>query len=241
VANYFDTPVAERYDETSAAMFAPERIDPVVDVLHSLAGSGRALEFAIGTGRIALPLKRRGVDVAGVELSAAMVERLRAKPGGADIPVTIGDMTTARADGTFAVVYLVFNTIGNLTTQDAQVQCFANAAAHLEPGGTFVIETGLPDLQKLPPGDTVVPFELSEGHLGFDEYDVARQGLISHHFERRGEHWERSSIPFRYTWPAELDLMARLAGLRLRDRWGDWDRSPFTSASVKHVSVWEKG
>jgi SAM-dependent methyltransferase len=239
VTNYFDTPVAERYDETSAAMFAADRIDPVVDVLQALAGTGRALEFAIGTGRIAVPLKQRGVEVAGLELSAAMVEQLRAKPGGEDIAVTIGDMTTATADGTFAVAYLVFNTIGNLTTQDAQVQCFANAARHLAPGGTFVIETGLPQLQKLPPGDTVVPFDLSEGHLGFDEYDVASQGLISHHFEARDGHWERSSIPFRYTWPAELDLMARLAGMRLKARWSDWDRSPFTSASERHVSIWE--
>src|SRR3954454_207607 len=192
-------------------MFEAARIDPVVDVLAALAGDGRALEFAIGTGRIALPLRARGVEVAGLELSPPMVEQLRAKPGGDAIAVTIGDMTTARADGTFSVAYLVFNTIGNLTTQDAQVRCFANAAAHLEPGGAFVVETGLPQLQKLPPGDTVVPFDLSAEPLGFDEYDVANQGLVSHHFERRGEHYERSSIPFRYTWPAELDLMARLA------------------------------
>jgi SAM-dependent methyltransferase len=240
VTNYFDQPVAKRYDETSAAMFALARIDPVVDVLHALAGTGRALEFAIGTGRIALPLAQRGVEVAGIELSAAMVDELRAKPGGARIPVTIGDMTTARAEGTFTVAYLVFNTIGNLTTQDAQVQCFANAAAHLESGGAFVVETGLPQLQKLPPGETVVPFDLSAEHLGFDEYDVAQQGLVSHHFERRGEHYVRSSIPFRYTWPAELDLMARLAGMRLEHRWADWDRAPFTSASEKHVSVWRR-
>ena len=239
MTNHFDKPVAERYDETSAAMFRPERIEPVIDVLQELAGAGRALEFAIGTGRIALPLKQRGVEVAGLELSAAMVDVLCAKPGGADIPVTIGDMTTAKAEGTFTVAYLVFNTIGNLTTQDAQVQCFANAARHLEPGGTFVVETGLPQLQKLPPGDSVVPFGLSDEHLGFDEYDVAAQGLVSHHFERRGDQYARSSIPFRYTWPAELDLMARLAGMALKYRWSDWDRSPFTGASDKHVSVWE--
>jgi hypothetical protein len=238
---YFDAPVAARYDETSASMFTAEAIDPAVDVLAELAGTGgRALEFAIGTGRIALPLAARGVEVHGLELSNAMVEQLRAKPGGADIPVTIGDMSVAKADGVFSVAYLVFNTIGNLTTQDAQVACFANAAAHLQPGGGFVIEVGLPQLQRLPFGETARPFALTDTHLGFDEYDVARQGLISHHFELVDGHWERNSIPFRYVWPAELDLMARLAGMRLRDRWADWDRSPFTSSSEKHISVWLK-
>src|SRR5690349_779402 len=181
---YFDAPVAARYDETSASMFAAEAIDPVVAVLAALAGTGgRALEFAIGTGRIALPLAARGIEVHGLELSRAMVDQMRAKPGGQAIPVTIGDMSVARADGLFKVAYLVFNTIGNLTTQDAQVACFANAAAHLEPGGRFVIEVGVPELQRLPHGETVRPFALSDDHLGFDEYDVANQGLISHHFE----------------------------------------------------------
>ena len=166
---------------------------------------------------------------------------MRAKPGAQDIPVTIGDMATATVEGTFSLVYLVFNTIGNLTTQDAQVDCFANAAKHLQPGGRFVIETGLPQLQRLPPGETVRPFHLSETHLGFDEYDIANQGLISHHFELRDGHYEKSSVPFRYTWPAELDLMARLAGFALEHRWSDWDRTPFTSESEKHVSVWRKG
>jgi len=237
---YFDAAVAARYDETSAAMFAPAAIDPVVDVLAELAAGRRALEFAIGTGRVALALRARGVEVHGIELSNAMVEQLRAKPGGAQIRVTIGDMSTATADGSFGVVYLVFNTIGNLTTQEAQVACFANAAAHLEPGGTFVIEVGVPDLQRLPPGETVRPFALSDDHLGFDEYDLANQGLVSHHFERFDGRFERTSLPFRYVWPAELDLMARLAGLRLRDRWSDWDRAPFTGDSRKHVSVWAK-
>ena len=238
---HFDAAVAARYDETSASMFEAASIDPVVEVLHELADGGAALELAIGTGRIALPLQRRGTPVAGIELSNAMVQQLRAKPGAADIPVTIGDMATATVEGTFSLAYLVFNTIGNLTTQDAQVDCFANAAQHLRPGGRFVIETGLPQLQRLPPGETVRPFHLSETHLGFDEYDIANQGLISHHFELRDGHYEKSSVPFRYTWPSELDLMARLAGFALEHRWSDWDRTPFTSESEKHVSVWRKG
>jgi SAM-dependent methyltransferase len=233
---YFDASIAARYD----AGTDPEAIGPVIDVLAELAGDGRALEFAIGTGRIALPLAALGVEVHGLELSRAMVEQLRAKPGGAELPVTIGDMAQAKADGLFRLVFLVFNTIGNLTTQEAQVACFANAAAHLEPGGAFVIEVGLPELQRLPPGETVRPFQLEATHLGFDEYDVANQGLISHHFELVDGAWERNSLPFRYVWPAELDLMARLAGLRLEHRWNDWDRAPFTSESRKHVSVWRK-
>jgi hypothetical protein len=225
VTNYFDAPVAARYDETSAAMFAPGALDPAVDVLAAFAGAGgRALEFAIGTGRIALPLAARGIEVHGLELSQAMVDQLRAKPGGQGIPVTIGDMSVAKADGRFDVAYLVFNTIGNLTTQDAQVACFANAAAHLHDDGRFVIEVGVPELQRLPFGETVRPFALTDTHLGFDEYDVAGQGLISHHFERVDGRWERNSLPFRYVWPAELDLMARLAGMTLEHRWSDWDR-----------------
>ena len=238
--DFFDDPVAARYDETSAAMFAPAVVEPAVDLLAELAGDGRALELGIGTGRIALPLAGRGVSVAGIDLSAAMVERLRAKPGGDAIEVAIGDFATTRVPGEFTLVLLVFNTISNLTTQDAQVACFANAAAHLAPGGCFVIEVGTPDLQRLPPGETVHAFALEEHHLGFDEYDIARQGLTSHHFETIDGRLERHSIPFRYTWPAELDLMARLAGMRLRARWADWGREPFTSDSRKHVSVWEK-
>ncbi len=238
---HFDAAVAARYDETSASMFEPAAIDPVVAVLHELADGGHALELAIGTGRIALPLASNGTPVAGIELSNAMVEQLRRKPGGEDVPVTIGDMSTATAEGTFSLAYLVFNTIGNLTTQDAQVDCFANAARHLRPHGRFVIETEVPLLQRLPPGEIARPFDLSEEHFGFDEYDVAHQGLISHHFELRDGHYEKSSVPFRYTWPAELDLMARLAGMRLEHRWSDWDRTPFTGESEKHVSVWRKG
>jgi SAM-dependent methyltransferase len=237
---YFDERVAARYDESSAEMFDPATVDPVVDLLVELAGSGRALELGIGTGRIALPLAQKGVPVHGIELSKAMAARLHAKPGGEDIGVTIGDFATTTVEGTFSVAYLVFNTILNLTTQAAQVACFRNVAAHLEPRGCFVIEVGVPALQELPPGETIRAFHVSENRWGFDEYDVARQGLISHHFEIVDGRAERLSIPFRYVWPSELDLMAQLAGMRLRDRWSGWKREPFTSDSHKHVSVWEK-
>jgi SAM-dependent methyltransferase len=237
---YFDERVAARYDESSAEMFDAAVVDPVVEFLVALAGRGRALELGIGTGRIALPLAQRGVRVHGIELSKAMVARLRAKPGGEDIGVTIGDFATTPVDETFAVAYLVFNTIMNLTTQAAQVACFRNVAAHLEPGGCFVVEVGVPDLQRLPPGETVRAFHVSEDRWGFDEYDVARQGLVSHHFETVEGRIERVSMPFRYAWPAELDLMAQLAGMELRERWSGWKREPFTSDSRAHVSVWEK-
>jgi len=237
--DYFGDGVAERYDESSADMFDPAVVDPVVDFLVELAGSGRALELGIGTGRIALPLARRGVPVHGIELSKAMVARLRAKPGGEDIEVTIGDFATSIVEGSFSIAYLVFNTINNLTTQDGQVACFQNVAAHLERGGCFVIEVGVPGLQRLPPGETVRPFDVSDTYLGFDEYDIANQGLVSHHFRAVDGKFEQRSIPFRYVWPAELDLMARLAGMALRERWGGWKREPFTSDSTKHVSVWE--
>ena len=237
---YFDEPVAATYDDDDDEMFAPAAIDPVVDVLVELAGWGQALEFGIGTGRIALPLSRRGVRVHGIDLSRAMVARLLRKPGADAIGITIGDIATTRVDGSFSVVYLVFNTIMNLTTQAAQVACFRNAAAHLEPGGTFVIEVGVPDLRRLPPGERHVVFDATDRHWGIDEYDVVNQGLISHHFTIVGRRIERDSIPFRYAWPAELDLMAELAGMRLRDRWGGWRSEPFTSESRGHVSIWEK-
>ena len=237
---YFDERVAARYDESAADMFDPAVVDPAVDLLVELAGSGRALELGIGTGRIALPLAQRGVSVHGIDLSNAMVAMLRAKPGAEDIGVTIGDFATATVDATFSVAYLVFNTILNLTAQAAQVACFRNVAAHLEPGGCFVIEVGVPELQRLPPGDTIRAFHVSETRWGFDEYDVAIQGLTSHHFEMVDGRVERLSIPFRYAWPSELDLMAQLAGMRLRERWGGWKREPFTSESRNHVSIWEK-
>jgi SAM-dependent methyltransferase len=237
---YFDEPVAARYDESSADMFDPEVVDPVVDFLAELAGSGHALELGIGTGRIALPLARRGVSVHGIELSKAMAARLRAKPGGEAIGVTIGDFATTTVEGTFSLAYLVFNTIGNLTTQEAQVACFQNVAAHLEPGGCLVIEVGIPELRRLPPGETMRVFDASPTHWGIDEYDVANQGLTSHHFELVDGRIELHSLPFRYAWPAELDLMAQLGGMSLRERWSGWKREPFTSDSRKHVSVWEK-
>jgi SAM-dependent methyltransferase len=237
---YFGEDVAARYDDPDDTMFDPAVIGPAVDFLADLAGDGRALELGIGTGRIALPLAARGVEVHGIDLSNAMVSRLRAKPGGEAIAVTIGDFSATRVEGTFRLVYVVYNTIMNLTTQAGQVACFRNAAAHLEPGGSFVVEVGVPDLQRLPPGERYVVFDASEGHWGVDEYDVLNQGLISHHFVRGVDgSFEQSSGPFRYAWPAELDLMAELAGMRLRERWAGWGREPFTADSRQHVSVWE--
>jgi SAM-dependent methyltransferase len=237
---YFDERIAARYDETSGEMFDRVVVDPTVDFLVKLAGSGRALELGIGTGRIALPLAARGVPVHGIELSKAMAERLHAKHGGEDVGVTMGDFATTTVDGSFSLAYLVFNTIMNLTTQAAQVACFRNVAAHLEPDGCFIIEVGVPGLQRLPPGETFQVFYGSEDYWGIDEYDVANQGLISHHLEIVDGQLGRFSVPFRYVWPSELDLMAELAGMRLRERWGGWNREPFTSESTKHVSVWEK-
>ena len=238
---YFDEPVAVRYDDSTGDEFDPATIARTVDVLAGLAGDGLALELGIGTGRIALPLAARGVPVRGIDLSSAMVERLRAKPGADAIEVAIGDFATTTVGGSFSLVYLVFNTIMNLTTQAGQVACFRNAAAHLAAGGCFLIEVGVPDLQRLPPGEIFQVFDASGRHWGIDEYDVANQGLVSHHLDLLDDGTtDRVSMPFRYVWPAELDLMAELAGLRLRDRWEDWTRAPFTSESRAHVSVWEK-
>ncbi len=237
---YFDERVAARYDQSDDPEFDPSVIDATVDFLVAQAGGGPALELGIGTGRIALPLTARGIAVHGVDMSRAMVRRLRSKPGGKTIPVTIGDMATTRVEGRFSLVYLVFNTIVNLTSQAAQVACFRNAAGHLRPRGRFVIEVGIPELRRLPPGETVLPFLIREHRWGFDEYDVATQGLTSHHFEIVGGRAHRLSIPFRYVWPSELDLMAEMAGLRLAERWSGWRREPFTSESRQHVSVWEK-
>ena len=237
---YFDARIAETYD-ADAERFDPAAVDPVIDVLVELAAGGRALELGIGTGRIALPLAQRGVPVHGIDLSKAMVARLRAKPGGEGIGVTIGDFAATTVDGSFSLAYLVCNTIMNLTTQAAQVACFRNVAAHLQPGGRFVIDVGIPQLQRLPPGETFQVFSGSENYWGIDEYDVATQGLRSHHLEVVDGRLERISMPFRYVWPAELDLMARLAGMTLRERWSGWKREPFTNESRKHVSVWEKG
>jgi SAM-dependent methyltransferase len=227
VKDWFAGDAAERYDADTADM----PVAPVLDFLEPLADGG-ALELAIGTGRIAVPLAERGVRVAGIDLSPDMVAQLRKKTEA--IPVAIGDYATTRVDGTFSLAYIVFNSIVNNTTQDGQVATFANAAAHLEPGGRFVVEVGVPDRQPLE------VFNLSDTHVGVDEYDAATQRSASHHFTLRDGVWERRSIPFRSVWPAELDLMARLGGMELRERWGDWDRSPFTAESTKHVSVWQK-
>jgi SAM-dependent methyltransferase len=238
--DHFGEHVAARYDEWDAALFEPEVVDPVVDFLAGLAGDGGALELGIGTGRIALPLAARGVRVHGIDLSSAMVARLKAKPGAEAIEVAIGDFATTRVDGTFALAYLIFNTIMNLTSQDEQVACFRNAAAHLAPGGCFVVEVGVPALRRLPPGETVRAFDVSAERLGFDEYDVAAQGLVSHHYRVAGGELDVVAVPCRYVWPSELDLMAQLAGMTLRERWGGWRHEPFTSDSETHVSVWEK-
>jgi SAM-dependent methyltransferase len=227
--DWFAGPVAERYDASTADM----PVEPVVDFLAELAGDGAALELGIGTGRIALPLVARGVPVSGIDLSPDMVAQLRKKAGGDEIPVAIGDFATTRVDSEFSLVYLVFNTINNLTSQDAQVACFENAAAHLEPGGSFVIEVGVR------PSERLSVFDLSDTHVGVDEYDADTQRLVSHHFTLVDGRWERDSGPFRAVSPAELDLMARIAGMRLRERWSGWRREPFTSESTKHVSVWE--
>jgi SAM-dependent methyltransferase len=237
---YFGERVAATYDESESEMFEPGAVDAAADVLAGLAGGGRALELGIGTGRIALPLARRGVPVHGIDMSRAMVDRLRAKPGGEAIGVTIGDFATTRVDGRFSVAYLVFNTIMNLTTQAAQVACFGNVAAQLEPGGCFVIEVSVPDLRLLPPGQTAVPFQVSPTRWAFDLYDTATQAMSSNYIHIADGRGEYDSIPFRYVWPAELDLMAQLAGLRLRERWDGWTREPFTSDSRQHVSIWDK-
>jgi SAM-dependent methyltransferase len=237
---YFDERIAKGYDAGSTDMFEPAVVDPVVSFLADLAGDGGALELGIGTGRIALPLSQRGVRVHGIDISSPMVAELQAKPGADEIDVTIGDFATTRVRGAFRLAYLVYNTIENLTTQEEQVECFRNAAAHLEPGGCFVIEVTVPALQRLPPGETIRAFHVSPTRLGFDEIDVATQISYSHHYAAVGDRLEVFSAPYRYVWPSELDLMARLAGMTLRERWSDWKREPFTRESTTHVSVWEK-
>lgn len=239
--DYFDERIAERYETYWANLFEPAVVDPAVSFLAELAETRAALELGIGTGRIALPLSQRGVHVHGIELSPAMVEQLQSKAGADGIGVTVGDFATARVARTFKLAYLVRNTIMNLTSQEEQVACFRTVAAHLEPGGCFVVEVMVPELRQLPPGETVRAFTVTPTHLGFDEYvDVAAQISVSHHYWVVDGRLETFSAPFRYVWPSELDLMARLAGMTLRERWNDWDREPFTSDSRSHVSVWEK-
>ena len=237
----FDEQVAARYDEDSGSMYRPDVLDPTVDFLEELAGDGAALEFAIGTGRVALPLSARGVSVHGIDISEPMLDQLRSKPGSEQIGITTGDFASTRVHGAFRLTYLVYNTIMNLTTQDEQVACFENAAAHLEPGGCFVIEVMVPELRQIPPGERVRAFDIRPTHLGFDEYtDFMGQILYSHHYWTDGGQLRTFSAPFRWVWPAELDLMARLAGMTLRERWAGWTRQPFTDESDSHVSVWEK-
>jgi SAM-dependent methyltransferase len=239
-ANYFDEPVAATYDAPGSPMWSAEVLDPTVDLLVELAGDdGAARELAVGTGRVALPLGER-LPVHGIELSEAMLQRLHAKPGADRVRTTLGDMTSTRVEGRFTLVYLVFNTISNVTTQDGQVEVFRTAAEHLEPGGHFLIEVGVPQLQRVGPGERFLVFASTDDYLGVDEYDVATQEMWSHHHRFDGAAATRSSIPFRYAWPAELDLMARLAGMRLAHRWAGWDRSPYTAESRSHVSVWRK-
>jgi SAM-dependent methyltransferase len=237
---YFGEEIAARYDADTSGMHDQSVIETVVDVLAGLAGDGRALEFGVGTGRIALPLARRGVEVHGIDLSKAMVARLYEKPGGAAVGVTIGDFSDARVPGEFSLAYLVFNTINNLTTQDAQVACFVNAAAHLQRDGSFVVEVGVPALRLLPPGQRAVPFDVGEKYWAYDLYDCATQSMSSNYVDEDDGNARLRSIPFRYVWPAELDLMARIAGLVLVERWQDWDGTPFTHESSRHVSVWQK-
>ena len=236
---HFDERIAELYDVLWPEQLDPRVVEPAVDFLADLAGSGRALELGIGTGRLALPLSRRGVRVHGIELSPAMVEQLRAKPGAERIGVTIGDFATTRVEGTFTLAFLVRNTITNLTTQDEQVACFRNVASHLQPGGCFVIEVMLPELRRLAPGEVFHVFHRSPNHLGFEEY-LSTEVAISHHYWVIDGELQTLSSPHRHVWPAELDLMAQLAGLTLRERWSGWARAPFTSDSRQHISVWQK-
>jgi SAM-dependent methyltransferase len=238
--NYFAGDTAENYDRDSAPQFNPAVVGATVDFLASLAGNGAALELGIGTGRIALPLSARGVPVHGIDLSSDMVAQLRAKPGADAIAVTIGDFADAVVPESFRLAYLVYNTIENLTSQDDQVACFVNVGRHLEPGGCFVIEVEVPPLRRLPPGETALPFMVTPDRVGFDTIDVVEQRGVSHHYWVGAEGAHTFSMPYRYVWPAELDLMARIGGMRLRERWSDWHRRPFTSESWSHVSVWEK-
>lgn len=236
---HFDEWIAEHYEVLWPELFDPAFVEPTVDVLADLAGTGAALEFGIGTGRIALPLSRRGVPVQGIELSQPMIERLR-QHDGASIRVVLGDFATVTVDATFNLVYLVRNTITNLTVQDEQVECFRNAARHLRPNGVFVIENYVPELRRIPPGDNTYVFTATPTHIGVGEYDFVDQIEVSRHWWLVEGQLKTFSSRHRYVWPAELDLMARLAGLVLRDRWGGWRQEPFTSESRNHISLWQK-
>ena len=235
-SDLWTTDQAQRYDSEEGVP-SPEAVDALADLAHG----GRALELAIGTGRIGVPLSAKGVPVAGIELSQPMVDVLRTKVGADEVPVVVGDMATTRVEGEFTLVYLVFNTIGNLRTQEEQVACFRNAAVHLAPGGRFVIEVGVPSLRRLPPGQRAVPSDVSQEHIGFDTYDLVTQRATSHHLTRQDDgSYLREAHNYRYVWPSELDLMARLAGMELESRTEDWGGTPFTAESTSHVSVWRR-
>ena len=236
---YFNETVAATYDQVHGED-DPKRFKQMIDCLDSLSEGGDILEFAIGTGRVALPLVTRGRTVKGIELSQPMVAELRKKESATPIEVTIGDMTNARVSGKFSLVYLVYNTIDNLTTQDAQIACFQNAADHLTSGGRFVIETLIPPIQDLPFGETKRAFSCEDDHFGIDVFDVTTQNYSSNHVHRLNGDLQHFTAPFRYTWPSELDLMAKLAGMTLQSRWGNWDRSSFDRFSRKHIAVWGK-
>lgn len=231
---------AQRYDGVDG-MFGPEIVGPTVETLARLADGGPALEFAIGTGRIGVPLRAKGVPVTGIELSPPMVDQLRTKVSEVELPVAIGDMATTRVEGEFSLVLLVFNTIGNLRTQQEQVECFRNAARHLRPGGRFVVEVGVPPLRRLVPGQKAVPCDVSDDHLGFDTFDLVTQQATSHHLSRQADGgYRRGTHNYRYVWPSELDLMAELAGMELERRSEDWRGTPFVADSETHVSVWRR-
>jgi SAM-dependent methyltransferase len=240
-SDLWDEHTAERYDASSAEMFAPHVLDPAVEFLARLASDGPALEFAIGTGRVAIPLAARGIPVTGIELSPPMADQLRRKVPAQELPVVVGDMATTTVPGRFSLVYVVWNSIGNLRTQGEQVQCFRNAARHLSPGGRFVVELWVPGIRRLPPGQTAVPFTVTDRRIGFDTYDMVTQQGTSHHYRRLEDGSVRYGYSnFRYIWPAECDLMAQLAGMALEQRVADWTGAPFTADSESHVSVWRK-
>jgi SAM-dependent methyltransferase len=238
--NQFVGSVAATYDADTPEMFQPELLAATADFLAAEARGGRALEFGIGTGRVAVPLSQRGVPVHGIDISADMIDQLRRKPSAETIATTVGDFAETIVDGTFSLVYVVFNSIGNLQEQAEWVQTFRNAARHLQPGGRFLMELWIPDLRRFTPGATAVPFDISPHHLGFDTLDIANQRCVSHHYFFRDGCTKRIDFPGRYAWPAELDLMAQMAEMTLVGRWSDWDHSPFTSESLKHISVWER-
>jgi SAM-dependent methyltransferase len=238
-SDVWDEATAAGYDRTSSFMFSADVLGPAVDFLAELAGEGPALEFAVGTGRVAIPLARRGIPVTGIELSQPMADQLHRKQP--ELPVVVGDMTTATAPGTFSLVYVVWNSIGNVRTQSGQVDCFRNAARHLAPGGHVVVELAVPQLRRFPPGQTAVPFHVGSRHVGFDTLDLVTQQGTSHHYWREdGGTVRYAASNHRYVWPAELDLMAQLAGLEPVRRVADWDGRPFTADSESAVSVWRK-